>query len=335
MGLTGLPGRAADSLSNRATNATARVVMVENDGAISDFQPNAAPVQAMLDCGLTNLTGRATVAAAWRSLVSTQDIIGIKVFSAAGQLGGTRPAVIAAVIHGLLGAGVPTNRIIIWDKQEDDLRAAGYFKLGAQLGVRVAGCMETGYDPTNFYEPDTAIIGNLVYGDLEFGKKGEGVGRKSFVSKLVSRQITRIISVAPLLNQETAGVCGHLYGLSLGSVDNTLRFTGDPDRLAVAVPEIYALPLLGDRVELNITDALIGQYEGSSRVLLHYSTVLNQLWFSRDPVALDTLAIKELDRERRARQAPEFKPNLGIYANAALLQLGVNDPAKIRVEKLR
>jgi hypothetical protein len=121
----------------------------------------------------------------------------------------------------------------------------------------------------------------------------------------------------------------------MGSVDNTRRFADDPGRLAVAVPEIYALPVLGDRVVLNITDALLGQYEGGSHGLLHYSSVLNQLWFSRDPVALDTLAIKELDRERRALDAPEFKPNLEIYANAALLQLGVNDPAKIRVEKLR
>ena len=101
------------------------------------------------------------------------------------------------------------------------------------------------------------------------------------------------------------------------------------------MPEIYALPVLGDRVVLNITDALIGQYEGGARGLLHYSAVLNQLWFSRDPVALDTLAIKELDRERRALDAPEFKPNLELYTNADLLQLGVNDPAKIQVEKLR
>ena len=79
----------------------------------------------------------------------------------------------------------------------------------------------------------------------------------------------------------------------------------------MAVPEIYALPALGDRVALNITDALIGQYEGGARGLLHYSSVLNQLWFSRDPVALDTLAIKELDRERRALDAPEFKPQPG------------------------
>jgi hypothetical protein len=289
----------------------------------------------MLNRGLTNFTGQATVAAAWHSLVSTQDVIGIKVFSTAGMLSGTRPAVVAAVIHGLLEAGVPPQHVIIWDKHAEDLRAAGFFKLGAQLGVRVAGGTEAGYDPATFYQPDTAIIGNLVWGDLEFGRKGEDVGKKSFVTKIVSREITKIISVAPLLNHEYAGVCGHLYGLAMGSVDNTLRFADDPGRLAVAVPEIYALPALGDRVALNITDALIGQYEGGSRGLLHYSLVLNQLWFSHDPVALDVLAIKELQRERRALNGQEFKPNLEIYANASLLRLGENDPAKIRVEKLR
>jgi hypothetical protein len=199
----------------------------------------------------------------------------------------------------------------------------------------VAGCMVAGYDPTNFYQPDTAIIGNLVYGDLEFGKKGEGIGRKSFVSMLVSRQITKIISIAPLLNQEYAGVCGHLYGLAMGSVDNTRRFADDPSRLAVAVPEIYALPVLGDRVVLNITDALICQYEGGQHGLLHYSTMLNQLRFSRDPVALDVLSIKELDRQRRLARAVNVRPNLELYRNASLIELGVSDPTKLRVETLR
>ena len=335
IGLAGLTSWAAGPAFGHATNAIARVVTVENPNATYDFQPSAPWVQLMLDRGLTNFTGQATVAAAWRSLVSTQDVVGIKVFSAAGMLSGTRPAVVAAVIHGLLEAGVPPQHIVIWDKQADDLRTAGFFKLGAQLGVRVVGCTEAGYDPATFYLPDTTIIGNLVWGDLEFGRKGDDIGKKSFVAKIVSREITKIISVAPLLNQEYTGVCGHLYGLAMGSMDNTFRFADDPGRLAVAVPEIYALPVLGDRVTLNITDALIGQYEGGSRGLLHYSAVLNQLWFSRDPVALDILAIKELDRERRALNAPEFKPNLELYANANLLQLGVNDPAKIHVEKLR
>ncbi|MGA2800977.1 MAG: hypothetical protein ABSE97_01180 [Verrucomicrobiota bacterium] len=312
-----------------------KVVIVEDSNATSDFQPNTASVQAMVNRGITNFTGKGTVIEAWHSLVSTQDVVGIKVFSTAGMLSGTRPAVVEAVIRGLLGAGLPPDHIIIWDKHESDLRTAGFFKLAAQLHVRVAGAAEAGYDPTNFYLPDSPVIGNLLWGDLEFGKKGEGVGRRSFISKLVSRQITKIIDIAPLLNQEATGVCGHLFSLALGSVDNTKRFEDDTGRLAAAVPEIYALPVLGDRVVLNITDALIGQYEGGDRALLHYSSVLNQLWFSRDPVALDTLAIKELDSERRAFEAPEFKPNLELYTNAALLQLGVNDPAKIHVEKIR
>jgi len=325
----------AADFSLRATNTSTRVVIVENPKAVADFQPDTAIVQAMVNRGLTNLTGYATVAAAWRSLVSTQDVVGIKVFSEPGEISGTRPAVVAGVIHGLLGAGVPADHIIIWDKQADDLRAAGFTRLAAQLGVRATGAAEAGYDPTNFYNPDTAIIGTLVWGDFEFGKKGEGAGRRSFVTKIVSREITKIISISPLLNDNVIGVSGHLYSLAMSSVDNTFRFEGDPDRLAVAVPEIYALPSLGDRVALNITDALIGQYEGGERGLLHYSTVPGQLWFSRDPVALDTLAVRELERERRAARAPEFTPHLEIYTNAVLLQIGVSDPAKIQVEKIK
>jgi hypothetical protein len=330
-----LQAPAADGISLRSTNAPTRVVVVENPNAVFDFQPDAAIVQDMVNRGLTNFTGKSKIAEAWRDFVSTQDVVGIKVFSEPGEISGTRPAVVAAVIHGLLEAGLPADHIIIWDKHADDLRAAGFIRLAAQLGVRAAGAADAGYDPTNFYNPDTATIGNLVWGDLEFGKKGEGVGRKSFVSELVSLDITKIISVAPLLNDNYIGVCGHLYSLAMASVDNTFRFEGDPDRLAVAVPEIYALPSLGDRVVLNITDALIGQYEGGERGLLHYSSVPDQLWFSRDPVALDTMAVRELERERRAANAQEFTPHLEIYTNAVLLQLGVSDPAKIQVEKIK
>jgi hypothetical protein len=310
-------------------------VNVENPAAISDFEPNAKVVQTMVDRGVTSLTGRTNLVAAWQSLVSTQDVVGIKVFSGAGMLSGTRPAVVTAVIQGLLAAGVPPQHVVIWDKHAYDLRDAGYIDLASQLGVRAAGSAESHYDPTNFYLPDTVVIGSLVWGDSEFGRTNESVGRKSFVTKIVSQQITKIINIAPLLNDEDLGVCGQLYSLALGSVDNTRRFEADPDRLAVAVPEIYALPLLGDRVVLNITDALIGQYAGGSRGLLHYSAVPGQLWFSHDPVALDMLAIKELELERRAAGAPQIKPRLEIYANANLLQLGENNPEKIRVVKMR
>ena len=161
---------------------------------------------------------------------------------------------------------------------------AGFFKLAAQLGVRVAGCSGDRLRPDEFLSPDTAVIGNLVWGDLEFGKKGDGVGRKSFVSKIVSRQITKIISIAPLLNREDTGVCGHLYSLALGSVDNTLRFeelrrNGSPWPCRKFTP----CPCSATAWRSTSPTRCIGQYEGGARGLLHYSTVLNQLWFSRDP----------------------------------------------------
>jgi hypothetical protein len=146
--------------------------------------------------------------------------------------------------------------------------------------------------------------------------------------------MTKIINITPLLNHNLAGVSGNLWGLALGSVDNTLRFENDADRLAAAVPEIIALPQLGDRVVLNIVDALICQYQGEERGLLHYSTALNQLWFSTDPVALDVLAIQELDRQRQAAKVLAATTNLELYQNASLLEIGVSDLRRIDVTRL-
>jgi Domain of unknown function (DUF362) len=331
-----LPGRADDpAFFLPVTNAMSRVVVVTDTNALFDFQPLPDVVQRMVDRGITALAGAADPAAAWRKFVSTNDIVGIKVFSAGGEISGTRPAVAAAVVEGLLAAGVPAKHIIIWDKDRDDLRAAGYFALGRQLDVRLASGTAVGYDPTNFYLPQSPVIGVLHYGDLEFGRKGTEIGKKSYVTRLVSRELTKIISIAPLLNNNDVGVYGQLYNVAIGSVDNTYRFEETPDRLATAVPEIYAMPSVGDKVVLNITDALLGQYEGGPNGLLQYSDVLNQLWFSRDPVALDTMAVAKLEQARQAHQATQFTVHTELYTNAALLELGFDDPAKISVEKLR
>ena len=290
----------------------------------------------MVNRALTNLTGKATVADAWRSLVSTGDTVGIKVVSAPGAQSGTRPAVVIAVVEGLLTAGLPSNHIVIWDKQLSDLKNARFTEVSERYGVRLAGSAQEGWDPGGDEKSrpyDTPLLGNPVWGDLEFGRKGEGIGRKSFLSQLLTRQLTKIINITPLLNHNEAGVCGNLYSLAMGSVDNTARFESDPERLATAVPDIYNLPALADHVVLNIVDALICQYEGGERGLLHYSTVLNQLRFSRDPIALDVLSIKDLERQRNNTD-PGRKSNLELYSNAALLELGVSDIKKIRVENL-
>jgi hypothetical protein len=319
--------------NSAAAPVPARVVVAYHPEATDAFKPRPTIISNMVAKAMAQLTGSSNASAAWRSLVSTQDTIGIKVYSAPGANSGTRPEVAAAVVEGLLAAGVPAQRIIVWDKHRGDLRRAGYFELAERYGIRVEGAAQIGYDDKKFYE--TAFIGQLVWGDLEFGKSGEGIGRKSYVSHLVSKELTKIINITPMLNHNAASVCGNLFGLAVGAVDNTFRFEHDTRLVGEAVPEIYALEAVGDRVVLNITDALICQYQGEQRTLLHYSAVLNELRFSRDPVALDVLSIKELARQRSAAQMNAARANSILYDNAELLELGVAEIDRINVERVK
>lgn len=326
---------ANDFLSNPpAAAARARVVSVQNPQATDAYLPRTDILQAMMDRAITTLVGKPDAASAWGSLVTTQDVVGIKVFSAPGQTAGTRPAVVAAIVQGLLAAKLPPRNIVIWDRRMGDLQNAGYGALADRLGVRLSGCVEGGYDAKVVYE--SPLLGTLLSGDLEFNSPLEKIGRKSHVAKLVSQQLTKVISVAPLLNNYDVGVVGNLYSVALGSVDNTRRFENSSDALARAVPEIYALPAVGDRVVLSVTDALICQFEGGGHVRLQNATVPNELRVSRDPVALDVLATRELAAQRMRAGFDVGNTNyVDLYQNAALLELGVSDVKRIDVETVR
>lgn len=309
----------------------ARVVVVQDSLAMAAFTPRADVVRQMVERGILAHTGKASPTEAWRSVVKTNDVVGLKVFSAPGHTSGTRPAVVAAVVEGLLAAGLPPKNIVIWDRQLVDLRLGGYFELAERHGVRVAAAASAGWDDKAYYE--NSLLGNLVWGDAEFGKKGDGIGRKSYVARLVARDLTRHISIAPMLNHNLAGVSGHFLSLALGSVDNTLRFESTSRALAEAVPEIFALPTIYDRLALCITDALICQYQGERLTRLQDATPLNQLRFSKDPVALDSLSVAELEAQRLKAGLPAAKFASEIYKNAGtLLELGVSDARQIRVE---
>src|ERR1035437_4629224 len=160
-----LPVRAADFFPLHQTNSAVRVVMVQGENLLDAFLPDDERVAAAFNLGLIKFTRTTSAAAAWQSLVKTSDTVGIKVFSEPGPICGTRPAVVAAIARGLIEAGLPPDQIIIWDKHADDLRHAGFFRLGRSLGVRVAGAADSGYDVNTFYLPDSPVIGSLVWGD--------------------------------------------------------------------------------------------------------------------------------------------------------------------------
>jgi hypothetical protein len=311
---------------------TARVIVVRDEEATQAFRPDPNTVRRMVVRGVQAWTGKTNEAAAWQAIVSKEDVVGIKVYSSPGPNSGTRVAVAAAVVQGLIGAGLPPTNIIVWDRQIVDLRLAGFYELVERYGVRVEGSLQAGYDPAVFYE--NAMMGSLVWGDLEFGTKNDGAGRKSHVTTLLTKRITKVISIPPLLNHNLAGVSGNLYSVAFGAVDNAARFESSSDRLLVPLPEIYNMTAIADKVVLCIVDALICQYEGGERALLHYSTALNELRFGTDPVALDVLSLHDVSRFRQQNNAPRLRQPLDIYSNAALLELGIADARLIRVETI-
>lgn len=337
LGITGAviaqtsPATATKGFPSTGTNRS-RVVIVKDEQAIKAFVPDAGRIRSMLDTGITRHTRQPDARSAWLSLVNPGDVVGIKVYTHPGSTSGTRKEVVAAVIEGLLATGLPARQIIVWDKRLGDLQVAEYFELAERYGVRIEGSAAAGYNPETFYE--SPFVGTLAWGDLEFGKEGLGIGRKSFVSRLVTDEITKIISITPLLNHNMASVTGHLYSLGMGSVDNTLRFETATVRLNTAVPELYAMKALGDKVVLSIVDALICQYQGQQRSLLHYSSMLGELRISEDPVALDVLSMRELERQRRLAEIPSTPSNEELFFNAGILELGVNEPARIDIERI-
>lgn len=314
----------------------AAVVAVHDSSATSHFIPHAEVVQRMVDRGLISLSGKASAAEAWRELISASDTVGFKVTSGPGEVSGTRLAVVRALVESLRASGHPSDRIVIWDKRANDLRNAGWNRLADELGVRCLASEEAGWDadPERSYEKP--VLGRLVAGDSEFSRKDEpGVGRRSFVTRLLTRETTKIIPVTPVLNHNAAGVNGQLIGLALSSVDNTLRFANNSGLLPEAVPEIVALDDLFPKIAFGVSDALLCQYRGEETTRLHNTTALNELRFSRDPVALDVLAIADIENARgTSSEGLEARVKTDLYTNAELLELGVADLKRIDVKRV-
>ena len=330
------PARSEAAVSHRA-----QITVVHEPGATAAFAPQPSVVPRLVDAALRLHAGTNSSAGAWRTWLGPKDVVGFKVTSSPGAVAGTRPAVVRALVESLLAAGHPPRQVVLWDRRRSDLLDAGFVRLAEALGVRCVGLDEAGWDPAKAYE--SPVPGKLVYGDLEFGMKepvvaggGGRLGRKSYVSRLITQELTRIITVVPLLNHNHLGVQGHVANLGLGTVDNTLRFEDSSDRLAEALPEICALDDIYPKLAVCFTDALVCQYRGEERTQLHYAVALDELWVGTDPVALDVLALQQMASVRERSPVDGEKPfKTDLYRNCELLELGVADPKRFDVHRHR
>jgi hypothetical protein len=142
------------------------VYAVHDASSIREFVADTDVVHRMVDRLVLAATGKENIADAWRSLVSPKDVVGIKI-AAAGLV---HKAVVGRIVEGLLEAGVPRENILVWDRDADDLRIAGYLDRDDRTPNFICPVLaiqpKYGYDLKDTYS--APFLGKLIWGDLLF-----------------------------------------------------------------------------------------------------------------------------------------------------------------------
>jgi hypothetical protein len=337
-----------------AVPALSPVIWTENPDVVQRFAITGEDVREMVNRSLLKLTSAPDIGTAWTRLgITPRDVVGIKISTMGGPLLSTHRPIVQAICDGLQAAGVPPSQIIIWDKDGEAMRNAGYAPAPAtDKHVAIDSIFPgTGYDPDAIYKNE--IMGTLIWGDSEFVRKSSddlsdafnsAVKKKGFsddggmtppsdssdtlsgvsplpqtstnshFARLVSTMCTKIINVPVLTDNSAIGIDGCLGSLALASVDNSRRFVGDPSYGDPAICEIMDNPLLRRKVVIHILDALVAQYAGGPSFDPQFTRSIGALYVSRDPVAIDSLVLQRMEQWRAADRDGRIDP-IGKSAN--------------------
>jgi len=183
------------------------------------------------------------------------------------------------------------------------------------------------------------LVGKLVWGDFEYvpdtGKMpivadAEAASNVSHFSKIISSDVDKVINVPVMSVSETNGIAGCIYNMTIPNIDNWRRFAQGSRFGAESLAEIYANPLIANKVVLNLMDGLIAQYAGGPQPQPNYALHHATLYASRDPVALDAIALKRLEEWRKRGSLRPVGPVAGYIDFAS--QLGLGNSATNRIE---
>jgi uncharacterized protein (DUF362 family) len=312
------------------------VYSVHNADAIKDYEANPRVVREMVNRLVLAVTGQSDVARAWASLISPSDRVGIKLCAAGGELFTTHHAIVSAIVDGLAAAGHPRNRIIVWDRSLGGIKEAGY-RPGSDGYQLKSIAPHEGYDAKAVLS--APLAGKLVWGDFEYvGDTGkmplladaEATSNVSHFSNIISNEVDKVINVPVMSVSETNGIAGCIYNMTIPNIDNWRRFAQGSRFGAESLAEIYANPLIAKKVVFNLMDGLIGQYAGGPQPQPNYALHHATLYASRDPVALDAIALKRLE-EWRKRGSLRPVGSVAAYIDFAS-QLGLGNSATNRIE---
>ena len=312
------------------------VYAVRNSDSINQYKTNPRIVREMVNRLVIAVTGQSDVAKAWGSLVSPSDRVGIKISAAGGELFTTHHDIVNAIVDGLAAAGHPRSSIIVWDRSIGGIKEAGYRPAVDGYQVK-AIAPHDGYDAKAMQS--APLVGKLVWGDFEYvGDTGkmplfadtDATSNVSHFSKIISSDVDKVINVPVMSVSETNGIAGCIYNMTIPNIDNWRRFAQGSRFGAGSLAEIYANPLIAKKVVFNLMDGLIAQHAGGPQPQPNYAVHHATLYASKDPVALDAIALKRLE-EWRKRGSLRPVESMAAYIDFAS-QLGLGNSATSRIE---
>jgi hypothetical protein len=308
--------------------------------AIADYKTDRRAVRAMVDRLILAATGQPDLARAWNSLVAPNDKIGIKISAAGGELFTTHHDVVTAIVDGLVAAGHPRSSIVVWDRSLQGTKEAGYKKAADGFELKSIAPRE-GYDPKATLT--APLLGKLVWGDVDYisdrGKSAplsdtENTSDVSHFSRILSSEVTKIINVPVMSNSTTNGIAGCLYNVTIPNIDNWRRFAQGTGFGAESIAIIYSNPVISQKVVLNIMDGLLAQYGGGPQSQPNFAVHHATLYASKDPVALDTVALKRLDEWRSKSNFAPIGRLASYVQTATTVGLGNSDVSRIEVKNV-
>jgi uncharacterized protein (DUF362 family) len=325
------------------------VVRTESPDAIFDYKTNNSVVARMVNDAVISVTGEGSVAAAWASLVKPSDIVGIKVSANGAPLFSTRPAVVQAIVNGLREAGVSPDNIVVWDRDEELLKRAGFH---SRVGDYRVLWSEGNYDPQ--VALSSPVSGQLIYGDLffvgknlpklkeelkvELDNKKRGlpanISNESHVSKVLTKVVTKVINVPVLADNIYCGLSGAMFNMTVQNVDNWRRLVQPPDE-GESIPEMYSDPRISQKIVLTIMDGLVALYAGAPFGDANYAIHFGTIYASKDPVAIDAVASKQLDKWRVDAKMDPVSKTAKYVETAASMQLGNAELSRIEIRDVR
>jgi uncharacterized protein (DUF362 family) len=152
----------------------------------------------------------------------------------------------------------------------------------------------------------------------------------SHFSKIISNDVDKVINVPVMSVSETNGIAGCIYNMTIPNIDNWRRFAQGSRFGAGSLAEIYANPLIAKKVVFNLMDGLMAQYAGGPQPQPNYALPHGTLYASKDPVALDAVALKRLEEWRKRWILRPVGP-VAAYIDVAS-QLGLGNSAANRIE---